>query len=223
MKREIFEIPTFDDVACKFRGAAYFSKLDGKTGFYQVPLDEASRDLTTFMTPMGRYQFKRLPMGICVAPEIFQRKMTELLDGLPGVECFLDDIMVSGGSEEEHDKNLKSILDVIKKSGLKINEEKCVFRQKQIEFLGHIIRAEGVRINPEEIRAILNMDRPSDVPELRRLLGMVNFLARFLPRLQDVIQPLTLLLSTKNAWVWEQDQEKAFQALKKILTSAPVL
>ena len=95
--------------------------------------------------------------------------------------------------------------------------------KKQIEFLGHIISAEGVRINPEKVRAILNTDRPLDVSELRRLLGMVNFLARFLPRLQDVIQPLTLLLSTKNAWVWEQDQEKAFQALKKIFTSAPVL
>ena len=106
---------------------------------------------------------------------------------------------------------------------MKLNEEKCVFRQKQIEFLGHIISAEGVRINPEKVRAILNMDRPSDVPELKRLLGMVNILARFLPRLQDVIQLLTLLLSTKNAWVWEQDQEKAFQDLKKILTSAPVL
>ena len=106
---------------------------------------------------------------------------------------------------------------------MKLNEEKYVFGQKQIEFLGHIISAEGVRINPEKVRAILNMDRPSDVSELRRLLSMVNFLARFLPRLQDVIQLLTLLLSTKNAWVWEQDQEKAFQALKKILTSAPVL
>ena len=144
LKREIFEIPIFDDVACKFKGAAYFSKLDVKSGFYQIPLDEASRDLTTFMTPMGRYRFKRLPMGICVAPEIFPRKMTELLDGLPGAECFLDNIVVSGGSEEEHDKNLKSVLDVIKKSGLKLNEEKCVFGQKQIEFLGHIIGAEGV-------------------------------------------------------------------------------
>ena len=133
-------------------------------------------ETTAFMTPMGRYRFKRLPVGICVAPEIFQRKMTELLDGLPGVECFLDDIVVSGGSEEEHDKNLKSVLDVIKKSGLKLNEEKCVFGQNQIEFLGHIIGAEEVRINPEKVRAILNMDRPSNVSELRRLLGMVNFL-----------------------------------------------
>ena len=223
LQREIFKIPTFDDVVCKFRGAAYFSILDAKSGFYQIPLDETSKDLTTFMTPMGRYRFKRLAMGISVAPEIFQRKMTELLDGLPGVECFLDDIVVSGGSEEEHDKNQKCALDVIKQSGLKINEEKCAFRQKQIEFLGHITSAEGVQINPEKIKANLNMDRPSDVQELRRLLGMINFLARFLPRLQGVIQPLTLLLSTKNALVWEQDQEKAFQALKKILTSAPVL
>ena len=110
LKREIFEIPTFDDVASKFSGAVYFSKLDAKSGFYQIPLDEASRDLTTFMTPMGRYRFTRLPMGICVAPEIFQRKMTELLGELPGVECFLDDIVVSGGSEKEHNENLRNVI-----------------------------------------------------------------------------------------------------------------
>ena len=223
LKREIFEIPTFDEVVSKFSGAVYFSKLDAKSGFYQIPLDERSRDLTTFITPLGRYRFKRLPMGICVAPEIFQRKMMELLEGLPGVECFLDDIVVSGSSEEEHDKNLGKVLGVIKQAGLKLNREKCVFKQKEIEFLGHTIGEEGVKINPAKVKAILDLERPGDVPQLRRLLGMVNFLARFLPRLQDIIQPLTLLLSTKNAWVWEQDQERSFQALKRILTSAPVL
>ena len=223
LKREIFEIPTFDEMVSKFSGAVYFSKLDAKSGFYQIPLENRSRDMTTFITPQGRYRFKRLPMGICVAPEIFQRKMREMLEGLPGVECFLDDIVVSGGSEEEHDKNLSKVLDVIKQAGLKLNQEKCTFKEKEIEFLGHTIGEEGVKINQAKVQAILELERPSDVPQLRRLLGMVNFLARFLPRLQDTIQPLTLLLSTKNAWVWEQDQEKSFQALKKILTSAPVL
>ena len=110
-----------------------------------LPLDEASRDFTTFITPMGRYRYKRLPMGISVAPEIFQRKMTELLEGLPGVVCYLDDIVVIGRTLAEHDSNLCKVLEAIEKSGLKLNKDKCVFRQKKIKFLGHIIVIMGSR------------------------------------------------------------------------------
>ena len=149
--------------------------------------------------------------------------MTELLEGLPGVVCYLDDIIVIRRTLAEHDSNLCKVLEAIEKSGLKLNKDKCVFRQKEIEFLGHIISDNGVKISPEKVKAILELPQPTNVPELRCILGMVNFLARFLPRLQSVVQPLNLLLSKQNAWVWDQDQEAAFKSMKKILTSAPVL
>ena len=199
LRRELFEIPTFDDVISRFHGAKFFTKLDAKSGFYQIPLDESARDLTTFITPTGRYRFKRLPMGISIAPEIFQRKMTELLEGLPGVVCYLDDIVITGATREEHDQNLDKVLNAIRLAGLKLNKEKCVFGQSEIEFLGHTVRNEGVKISTEKVDAVLKFGKPNNVQELRRFLGMVNFLARFVPRLQSTIQPLNLLLSKKNA------------------------
>ena len=175
LRRELFEIPTFDDVVSKFQGAVCFTKLDAKSGFYQIPLDESSRDFTTFITPFGRYRYKRLPMGISIAPEIFQRKMMELLDGLQGVVVYLDDIVVFGSSVAEHDQNLEKVIKAIRKAGLKLNEDKCKFSQNAIEFLGHIVSDEGVKISPEKVKAVVEFTRPTNVQELRRFLGMVNF------------------------------------------------
>ena len=223
LKREVFQIPTFEELVSKLSGAVKFTKLDAKSGFYQIPLTESSRDLTTFLTPFGRYRYKRLPMGINVAPEIFQRKMEELLKDLPGVTCYMDDIVVSGDSEAEHDANLKRVLDRIQASGLKLNKEKCIFGQSQIKFLGHIISEEGVKIDSVKAKAIDDMPPPTCVKELRRALGMVNYLARFIPQAQTVIQPLNVLLSSKVAWNWGPEQEEAWSKLKCILTTAPVL
>ena len=119
LKRETFQIPTFHELSSKLSGAKIFSKLDASSGFFQIPLEESSRDLTTFITPFGRYRFKRLPMGVNIAPEIYQRKMNELLCGLTGVICYLDDVIVYGKTADEHDENLHRVLSKIKESGLK--------------------------------------------------------------------------------------------------------
>ena len=223
LQREVFEIPTFEELVSNLSGAVKFSKLDAKSGFYQIPLKEEARDLTTFITPFGRYRYRRLPMGINVAPEIFQRKMTELLKDLPGVICYLDDILVYGSCAKDHDDNLDRVLKRIQACGLKLNREKCIFGQAQINFLGHLVGAEGIQIDPEKVKAILALEAPSNVKGLRRMLGMVNYLTRFLPHVQSVIQPLNLLLSSKVAWQWGPEQEAAMSKLKRILTTAPVL
>lgn len=223
LRREVYEMPTFDDLVCCFTAAVKFSKLDAKSGFYQIPLEENSRDLTTFITPFGRYRYRRLPMGVSVAPEIFQRKMKELLGDLNGVVCYLDDIVIYGATNEEHDQNLSKVLERIIQSGLKLNKEKCIFGTKELEFLGHRVGCEGVKICPKKVQAIQDLSPPKDVPSLRRILGMVNFLARFIPQLQNTMQPLNVLLSKKNAWSWDTQQERAFSAIKEIVTTAPVL
>ena len=102
-------------------------------------------------------------MGISVAPEIFQRKMMELLDGLPGVVCYLDDIVVSGTTVAEHDQNLEKVLRAIERAGLKLNKDICVFGQSEIEFLGHVISDKGVKISPEKVNAIVGLQEPSNV------------------------------------------------------------
>ena len=223
LQREVFEIPTFEELVSQLSGAVKFSKLDAKSGFYQIPLSESSRDLTTFITPFGRYRYRRLPMGINVAPEIFQRKMVDLLKGLPGAICYLDDILVFGLSDKEHDDNLNGVLERIQASGLKLNKEKCIFGQPQINFLGHLLSGDGIRIDPEKVKAIQALRPPSNIKELRRMLGMVNYLTKFLPHVQATLQPLNLLLSGKRAWCWGPEQEDALIKLKHILTSTPVL
>jgi hypothetical protein len=109
VKREHFMLPNLDDISPKLRGATVFSKLDASSGFYQIPLHPSSCELTTFITPMGRYCFRRVPFGIISAPEIFQRNMTELLDDLDGIEVIIDDTLVYGKTREEHDKRLDAL------------------------------------------------------------------------------------------------------------------
>lgn len=167
-------LPNLDDSSPKLRGATIFSKLDALGGFYQIPLHPSSCELTTFITPKGRYCFRRVPFGITSAPEIFQKKMTESLDGLGGIEVIIDDILVYGKTREEHDKHLDALLERIHHSGLKLNRDKCEFRKS--EYFGHVISSEGIRPSNNRIEVIRKLKPPSTVSELRRLVGMINYL-----------------------------------------------
>uniref|UniRef100_A0A8C7X6F1 ribonuclease H n=1 Tax=Oryzias sinensis TaxID=183150 RepID=A0A8C7X6F1_9TELE len=223
LKRERYILPTSDEITSKLSGATVFSSLDAASGFWQIPLHPDSCELTTFITPFGRYCFKRLPFGITSAPEIFQRKMLETLEGLEGVEVFMDDILVHGATMEEHDARLERVLRRIDSAGLKLNKEKCSLRQNQLRFLGHLIDKSGVRPDPEKVEAINQLTPPQNVQELKRVLGMVNYLGKYIPSLATVGQPLFDLLRTKNAWTWGASQQSAFDNIKVMLTTAPVL
>ncbi len=223
VKRERYILPTSDEITAKLSGATVFSSLDAASGFWQIPLHPDSCKLTTFITPFGRYCFKRLPFGISSAPEIFQRKMMETLQGLYGVEVFMDDILVYGDSMEQHDARLEKVMQRIEQAGLKLNKEKCSFRQSQLRFLGHLINQSGVRPDPEKVEAIRKLSPPTNVQELKRILGMVNYLGRYISNLSTIGQPLYELLKSKNTWTWGHTQQSAFENIKESLTTAPVL
>lgn len=223
VKREHYILPTPDEVTAKLSGATVFSSLDAASGFWQILLHPDSCKLTTFITPFGRYCFKRLPFGITSAPEIFQRKMLETLEGLEGIEVFMDDILVYGTSMEQHDARLEKVLQRVESAGLKLNKEKCSLRQSQLRFLGHLIDQSGVRPDPDKVEAIHQLPPPENVQELKRVLGMVNYLGKFVPALATVGQPLYELLKTKNIWTWGHSQQSAFDDIKSMLTKAPVL
>lgn len=174
VKRERYLLPTTDEITAKLSGATVFSSLDAARGFFQIPLHPDSCKFTTFITPFGRFNFKRLPFGITSAPEIFQRKMMETLQGLEGVEIFMDDILVYGATEKEHDCRLEKVMQRIEAAGLKLNREKCSIRRSQLRFLGHLIDQSGIRPDPDKVEAIQQLPPPADVQELRRILGMVN-------------------------------------------------
>ena len=221
--RERHPLPAVEQTLAQIAGARVFSKLDANSGFWQIPLSKESALLTTFITPYGRYCFNHLPFGIISAPEHFQRRMSVVLRNLEGVVCLIDDILVHGKTQQEHDERLYAVLERLAEVGLTLNKEKCAFSQKQVKFLGQILTAEGVQSDPDKVAAIVGMREPTSVKELRRFLGMVNQLSKFTPHLAEITKPLRDLLSKKNQWTWDQAQNQAFTAVKEALTKSPNL
>lgn len=221
--REKYILPSVEQTLGSLAGAVVFSKLDANRGFWQVPLSPESAHYTTFITPFGRYHFNRLPFGIASAPEHFQRRMSVILNGLPGVVCHMDDILIWGKDQQEHNVRLHTVLHKLQEAGVTLNMEKCDLSKQEVKFLGHILSAEGVQPDPDKIRAVKAMKEPSNVSEVRSFLGMVNQLGKFIPGLAEKDKPLRDLLSKKNQWVWGYAQQKAFDQLKSELTSTPVL
>lgn len=221
--REVHPMPKVDETLAQLAGARVFSKLDANSGFWQIPLAEESRLLTTFVTPYGRYCFNKLPFGISSAPELFQKRMSKVLAGLEGVVCQVDDVLVFGKDKAEHDERLVAVLGRIEKAGITLNSEKCEFSKDRVKFLGHLIDSNGIQADPEKTTAILKIGQPSNITELRRFMGMANQLGKFSPHLAELSQPLRELLSTKRAWVWGPDQQHAFSEVKTELTRPTVL
>ena len=149
VKRERHPLPAVDQTLAQLAEAKVFSKLDANSGFWQTPLSPESALLTTFITPFGRFHFRRLPFGISSAPEHFQRRMTEALSGLPGTVCLMDDILVHGTTREEHDDRLRQVLQRLSDIGLTLNSEKCTFTQPSVEYLGHVIDGRGITADPD--------------------------------------------------------------------------
>ena len=221
--REIHPMPHVDDTLGQLSGAKLFSKLDANSGFWQIPLAKPSRLLTTFITPFGRYCFNKLPFGISSAPEIFQKMMNTTLEGIPGVLCHMDDILVYGKDDQEHDNRLKAVLERIKEVGITLNPIKCEFARTTLTFLGHVIDHEGISPDPAKISAIKDMPPPKNVAELRRFLGMVNQLGKFSPNISNISAPLRRLLSNKQAWLWGPDQAESYRQLQSELMTPTVL
>ena len=177
VKRERHPLPAVDQTLAQLAGARVFTKLDANSGFWQIPLSSSSALLTTFITPFGRYHFRRLPFGISSAPEHFQRRMSEALSGLEGTVCLMDDILVYGATREQHDKRLREVLERLRSLGMTLNSEKCTFAQSSVKFLGHVIDAQGIRPDSNKVAAIAQFSQPSNVGDIRRFLGMVNQLS----------------------------------------------
>ena len=202
--RERHPLPSVDQTIAQLAGAKVFSKLDANSGFWQIPISPESIPLTTFITPFGRYSFKRLPFGITSAPEHFQRRMYEILGDLEGVVCLIDDILIHGKSQEEHDERLSQVLCRLQKEGLTLNKAKCKFSQRQVPFLGQVVDEAGIKPDPSKVAAIRNVPVPTNVGDIRRFLRAVNQMSKFAPNLAEVTKPLRDLLVKGNHWVWEE-------------------
>ena len=174
--REVHPLPKVDETLAQLTGAKVFSKLDANSGFWQIPLSQSSRLLTTFIAPTGRYCFNKIPFGISSAPEHFQRRMSELLTGLQGVLCHMDDVLVFGQDQAEHDLRLEAVLRRVEEAGATLNPEKCEFNRESLTFLGHVIDATGIRADPGKTEAVMRMSpsaRSEEVPRNGKSTGEV--------------------------------------------------
>ena len=219
IKRERLQLPSEQETLSQLAGAQVFSKLDAANSFWMIPLTERTQLLTTFITPYGRYCFRRLPFGISSATEQFQRRMQECLVGAEGVIIRTDDVLVKGNTQEEHDQNLDKALMLLDWAGVALNLSKCVISQSAVEYWGHRVSAEGIQPLQERTSAVADMPAPTDTTEIRRFLGMANQLGKFCKELAEVSAPLRELLKKDRSWVWGTAQEEAFQKIKTLLCS----
>ena len=222
LKRPHYPMVTVEEVANRLAGAKSFTSLDACSGYWQLPVDEESSKLLTFNTPWGRYRFTRLPFGISPAPELYQREMDRLFAGVP-VEIIVDDFLVHGKDQSEVDEKMRRVLERSREVGLKFNPKKVKLRVPEVSYVGHLFSAEGLKPDPEKIRAINDMPPPVDKEGVLRILGTVNYLDKFIEHKADIQEPISQLTQKDAAFVWEQPQQEAFNHLKSVITSAPAL
>lgn len=223
VKRSVFPLPKVDVTLAKLKNAKVFSKLDANAGFHQIELEEESKPLTTFITPFGRFMYNRLPFGVNCAPEFFSKNFSEILAGIPGVEVHADDVLVFADSMENHDRILTQVLKRLEEAQVTINEKKCLFGVNTVDFLGHRVSKEGISVLPDRVKAIVNFPVPKNKLNVLQFLGMVNFAAKFLPNKSEIVDPLNALIKDDAQFVWFESQQRAFDDIKRLLQTAPML
>ena len=194
LERKPYYSRSIDELISMFAGAKVFTIVDMDKGYWQVVLHPESRKLTCMAFDIGRYQFKRLPMGSKVASDIFQRMLDSVYIGLPGVTGIADDMVIFGMNEEEHDRNLILFLETTRKNGLILNKRKLQFKKKEVSFFGHRWNSTGISPDPKKTESILKMQFPPDKETMHSFLGLVNFLNRYTPRLAELCSPLRKLI-----------------------------
>ena len=218
-------LPRISDILNNLEGSIFFSSLDLCSGFHQMEIDEEDRHLTSFITPFGLYQWKRMPMGLCNAPGAFQRLMEIVLSGLTYeiVLVYLDDIIVFGRSFEEHIHRLQLVFQRIREANLKISPAKCSLFQTKLVFLGHVVSANGIHTDPAKIAAVEKYPVPQTIRQLRSFMGLVGFYRKFVLNFGLIANPLYQLMNKTTTFHWTADCQKAFEKLKTALVSAPIL
>ena len=238
LRVERYPIPSLQDMLQDLGGGQKFSKLDLSHAYHQIELDEEARKYTTVNTHRGLFQYTRLPFGIATAPALFQRTMESLLADIPMCRPYLDDIIVSGKTDEEHIANLQAVLHRLESNGLRLKREKCEFMMDSVEFLGHKLDQHGISPLPDKIEAIKKTPRPQNQNQLQAYLGLLGYYRKFIPNLTAEITPLTTLLKAEYAsepkkrgdrnkpdpkLKWGTEEERAFQKSKELVQSDTVL
>ena len=223
IERERHQMPTLDELINDLNGSTVFSKLDLKSGYNQLVLDESSRSITTFSTHMGIFRYKRLNFGTNSASEVFQKTISSIIQSIDGAKNISDDILVYGRTQREHDAALDKVLKALHLNGLTLNREKCEFNKTEVTFFGVVFKSSGISPDPLKVEAIRSMENPTNVTELRSFLGMTSYCSRFIHDYASITEPLRRLTRKDTPWNWEEQQQDAFEKLKDVLSGDTVI
>lgn len=218
-----YPIKKTEDLLNSLRNSKYFCRLDLYKAYLHILVDEPSSKIQTITTHRGTFRMNRLSFGIKTAPAEFNRIIDQILRDVPKTEYYFDDIVVHGSTIEECKSNLYTCLNQLQKFDLHLNREKCSFFQERIEFLGHVVEHNRILKSPAKVNAILKINHPTSIEEVRRFLGMVTYYSRFIPNLSTLTAPLRQLLVKNTKFHWNEKCSKAFDQLKMEIASERVL
>ena len=220
-----YPLPRIDDLLDQLYGARYFTTLDLASGYHQIRINEPDIPKTAFRTPLGHFEWRVMPFGLCNAPATFQNAMNNLFGHRIGlyVLVYMDDILIFSKTKEEHLNHLREVLSLLQANHYFVNKKKCHFMQTEIKFLGHTVSAQGLCVDPDKINVIKNWQKPSDKSSIRSLLGFGNYFRRFIYRYSDMVLPLLELTKQNTPTIWTDECDQAFLNLKNAIVNAPVL
>jgi hypothetical protein len=220
-----YPMPQIDDLFDQMKGATVFSKINLQSGYHQLRIKEGNIPKTTFRTQFGHYEFVIVPLGLTNAPAVFMSLMNGIFRKYLNhfVQVFLDDILIYSKNEREHEEHLQVVLSCLRENKLYGKLSKCSFFQKEIHYLGHIISGEGISIDPEKVKAIMEWLVPKNAHEVRRFMGLAGYYWRFVEGFSKVAKPITTLSRKGVRYEWTEECDSAFIELKRLLTSAPIL
>ena len=214
---------TIDDILPELAKSKFKTLKDATSGYWHVVLDLASSLLTMFNTPWGKFRWLRLPFGLKIASDVFQEQLDRVLRLLKGVHGIADDILTHGETEVQHDDMILTLLKTARMNNLSLNPDKIQFKSTDCKFFRHRLTPEGLKPDPEKIKAILAVQPPRSIQQLQSFNGMVNYLKRFSPVLSELAEPMRKLQKSDTVWAWESEQQTAFEKTKTALTTLPVL
>ena len=220
-----YPLPHLESSLQLLGGNKWFSTLDLISGYYQIPLVEEDKHKTAFSSGTGLYEFNRVPFGMISSGAAMQYAMERVLAGLNNNIClsYIDDILIYGKTEKEHDQNLNAVLKRLLDCGFKINGSKCTFRRTQVECLGHLVSEDGITPHPSKVEAFLNKTRPRNVKEVQSFIGLASYYRRFIPNFSKIAKPIVNLTKKDVKFNWDDGCQSAFDELKKHLSSSPIL
>ncbi|KAK7925333.1 hypothetical protein WMY93_007643 [Mugilogobius chulae] len=231
--KDAFPLPRIEETLTSLSKSEWFSTLDLASGYWQVEMHPDDREKTAFTTPLGLFEFERMPFGLCNAPATFQRLMQQCLNGqiAESLLVYLDDIIIYSADFSSHLQHLDQVFERLWQHGLKLKPDKCKLLQREVTFLGHVVDRNGVRPDPGKIKAVQDWSAPTTVKEVRAFLGLAGYYRRFVAGFAKIARPLNRLLTgipankrTQARKVhWTPECQHSFDALKAALTSAPIL